>query len=91
MTRKNLKNLPKDDFITIFNSSDNYAEIMARTGLTLQYIHYRASQLRKSGVNLKRFQYGKKIGVRGWLKEKYPYVYQDLKDNHPDIFSAYYE
>ena len=90
MPRKTKTNLPQDEFIAIFNSSDSYDEIINRTGLTLGYIQVRAWQLRQKGIELKKFPIIRRTGVYGWLKEKYPQVYQDLKDNYPDVFSAYY-
>ena len=90
MPRKTKTNLPQAEFVDIFNSSDGYDEIIARTGLTLGYIQVRAWQLRKKGVELRYFPVIRRTGVYGWLKEKYPQVYQDLKNNYPDVFSAYY-
>lgn len=78
--------LTDDQFIEIWQSSQGVKEVMKRTGLFYSSTIQRASKLRRTGCDLKKFPKTTKSGgapgdgVMTWLKEKYPQVYKEWKE-----------
>lgn len=79
--------ITNDDLIGIINTSSTLQEVCERSRLSYGTLMTRAYRLRKRGVILKRFERPGQLGVVGWLREYHPAIYQDLKNNYPEIYA----
>lgn len=72
----------------IINSSLSWQEVCQRSGMAYGPIMGRARLIRKSGVTLRNFPHIRRLGVMGWLKAKWPDVYEDLRENYPEVYAT---